>query len=223
MHKQHMHHAHAQPAHTEGNLIRWARYYDPLVKLMTMGRTNAMRQRTADLAHIQTGDKVLDVGCGTGDLTMAAKERAGSSGQVMGIDPSPEMIAVARQKAEAKGRAIDYRIGVIEALPFAENSFDVVLSSFMMHHLPDHLKTEGLTEIQRVLRPNGHLLIVDFRPPDSLYSKFFLTLFLHGGMQSGLTDLPAKVEMSGFHNIRSGKLNMLAIGYLSAQANKATS
>ena len=223
MHHWHKHGnvAETQPAQTQGNLIRWASYYDPVVQILTFGQASTMRQQTAKLAEIQAGDRVLDVGCGTGDLTIAAKAKAGSSGLVVGIDPAPEMIASAHQKAAQQGIEIDFRVGVIEALPFAEGSFDVVVSSLMMHHLPNALKTQGLAEIQRVLRPNGHLLIVDFKTPTTFFNKTFLKILFHGGLQGGLTEISRQVESAGFHNVAMGNLNLPHVGYISAHTNKA--
>src|SRR5687768_17054506 len=136
------HHFHTvkQPAQTEGRLIRWAPYYDLAVNITTLGRAQPLRKMTVDHALIQPGDSVLDVGCGTGEITLRAKTRAGKNAQVFGIDPAPEMIAVARNKAVHKGLEIDFRIGVMESLPFSDASIDVVTSSLMMHHLPADLK-----------------------------------------------------------------------------------
>jgi len=211
---------HIQAAPTHGNVIRQASTYDALVHLLTFGQAAAIRKRTADLAQIQRGQRVLDVGCGTGDLTMVAKERVGANGQVAGIDPSPEMLAVASRKAEAKGVAIDYRLGVIEALPFAEESFDVVVSSLMMHHLPENLKRQGLAEVYRVLSPNGRILVVDFRLPTTFLGKSLLNLLLHGGLHVGVAELTSTLEKTGFHDITVGKLNVLALSYVSALAKK---
>src|SRR5579859_2389651 len=97
------HHDHAagsKDAGTRGSVIHWARFYDPVVTLLTLGRAPAMREEAADLAAIQPGESVLEVGCGTGQLTQRARARAGSSGLVCGIDPSAEMIRVAREKAQ---------------------------------------------------------------------------------------------------------------------------
>lgn len=221
MHGQHTHgNLATQPAATQGNLIRWASYYDPVVQILTFGQAASMRQQSADLAQIQPGQQVLDVGCGTGDLTIVAKQRAGSSGLVVGIDPAPEMIDTARQKATHLGVEINFRVGVIEALPFPEDSFDVVVSSLMMHHLPTALKEQGLAEIQRVLRPNGHLLIVDFISPTTFFSKILLKLLFHGGMQAGLTELSTQVGRAGFHDVMLGNLKLPQLGYISAYANK---
>jgi demethylmenaquinone methyltransferase/2-methoxy-6-polyprenyl-1,4-benzoquinol methylase/phosphoethanolamine N-methyltransferase len=92
---------------------------------------------------------VLDVGCGTGALTLLAKKHTGSAGQVCGLDASPEMIEVARHKATRAHADVDFRVGVVEQLPYPDGSFDVVLSSLMMHHLPADLKPKALAEIRR--------------------------------------------------------------------------
>src|SRR5512138_3596477 len=123
-----------QPAQTEGKLIRWASYYDVAVNITTFGQARRLREMTVEHALIKPGDSVLDVGCGTGAVTLIAKARA-KDGKVYGIDPAPEMIAVAQRKASRKGLDIDFRVGVIETLPLPDASIDVVTSSLMMHHL----------------------------------------------------------------------------------------
>src|SRR6266496_984490 len=140
-----VHHTHVteQSAQTEGRLIRWAPYYDFAVNITTLGQARRLRKTTVNNALIKPGDNVLDVGCGTGEVTLVAKTRA-KDGKVYGIDPAPEMIAVARTKAARQGLEIDFRVGVIESLPFPDMSIDMVTSSLMMHHLPEELKVRGL-------------------------------------------------------------------------------
>src|SRR5512134_1262285 len=104
-----------KPAQTEGALIRWAPYYDLVTNMMTLGQAGRLRKMTVDQASIEPGDSVLDVGCGTGEVTLLAKTRA-KNGSVYGIDPAPEMIAVARKKAAQKNLDIEFRVGVIESL-----------------------------------------------------------------------------------------------------------
>src|SRR2546428_12968469 len=85
--------------HTEGRTIRWAGRYDLLVFLFTLGQAGRLRSRTADLAQLTPGEAVLDVGCGTDDLTLEVYRRDSSTGPVAGSDASPEIVARARQKA----------------------------------------------------------------------------------------------------------------------------
>jgi demethylmenaquinone methyltransferase/2-methoxy-6-polyprenyl-1,4-benzoquinol methylase/phosphoethanolamine N-methyltransferase len=128
---------------------------------MSLGRAGAIRRETVDLAGIEDGEAILDVGCGTGALTFAARDRAPSS-VIRGIDASPEMIDVARRKSNRKKARIDFQVAAIEALPFPDGEFDIVLSSFMLHHLPADVKRAGLHEVRRVLKPGGRLAVVDF-------------------------------------------------------------
>jgi ubiquinone/menaquinone biosynthesis C-methylase UbiE len=214
----HQFHSHSaeRPAQTEGNLIRWAPYYDLAVNIATLGRARRLRQITVDQALIKSGDTVLDVGCGTGDLTLLAKIRA-KDGSVYGIDPAPEMIAVARKKAARKGLDIDFRVGVIESLPFPDASIDAVTSSLMMHHLPEDLKVRGLAEIYRVLKPGGRLLIADFmRPTGSFLNHLFIAFTRHRGLRKGIEDLQKLLKNAGFDQITQSDEKVLIIGFVRA-------
>jgi demethylmenaquinone methyltransferase/2-methoxy-6-polyprenyl-1,4-benzoquinol methylase/phosphoethanolamine N-methyltransferase len=206
---------------TEGKVVRWASIYDRWANMITLGKAPAIRRQTAELAQIKPGDVVLDVGCGTGELTLQARARAGTGGQVYGIDPVPAMIEVSRQKVAQTERNIHFQVGVIEELPFPDNHFDVVLSSLMMHHLPDELKQRGLVEIYRVLKPGGTLMIVDFKRPTSFISKSIITLLMHGGMQIGVQDLAPRLAAAGFNQIANGDMSFRPLGFIRAQAQKA--
>ena len=168
-------HTPESPAQTEGRLIRWASIYDVTVNLMTLGQASRLRRMTVDQALLQPGETLLDVGCGTGGVTIPAKIQVGENGSAAGIDPAPEMIAVARRKAKRAGIEIDFRVGVIESLPFPDETFDVVTSSLMMHHLPQHLQVKGLAEIWRTLKPGGRILIADMMRPSGSFFKRFVT------------------------------------------------
>jgi ubiquinone/menaquinone biosynthesis C-methylase UbiE len=198
---------------TSGRLIGWARYYDPVVSLLTLGRRARLRARTVELARIQRGESVLEVGCGTGDVALAAKARAGVAGPVYGVDPSPEMIGVARAKAARQGLAVQFQIGLIESLAFPDASIDVVISSLMMHHLPDELKPQGLAEIVRVLKPGGRLLIVDFKRPAGRLDRIVSALFLHGRTTSDIQDMPPLLRGAGFVDIESGETGFRTLGF----------
>jgi ubiquinone/menaquinone biosynthesis C-methylase UbiE len=217
----HLHsHATESPIHTEGRLIRWASFYDVLVNLMTFGRASRLRRMTVDQALLRPGESLLDVGCGTGGVTIPARMQLGESGRAAGIDPAPEMIAVARRKAKRAGAEIDFRVGVIESLPFPDETFDVVTSSLMMHHLPEQLRVKGLAEIWRALKPGGRILIADMARPDgSSLRRFFTSLALHHGhgVQFGIEDLPELVRQAGFEDVEQLDARFMNIGFLRAK------
>jgi ubiquinone/menaquinone biosynthesis C-methylase UbiE len=214
-----LHHSHTVEANvqTHGQLIRGARFYDLFVTVLTLGRDSALRERTLDLAHLRPGEAVLEVGCGTGSLTNRARARVGPNGSVHGIDPSAEMINVARGKAERAGLAIDYRVAGIEALPLPDDSIDAVLSSLMMHHLPTDLKRIGLAEIRRVLKPGGRAVIVDFeRRPRGHLARLTLSALIHHRAQEGVDDLAPLLTGMGFQEFHSGRLGILGLGFVAA-------
>ena len=207
-------HRHAATLPTQGRMIRWAALYDPFVTLFMLGQRPRLRRRTVALAALRPGEQVLEVGCGTGDVALAAQAQLGPTGAVTGIDPAPEMIAVARAKAARAGVAVAFQLGRIEALDFAPGSFDVVLSSLMMHHLPGDLKRQGLAEIARVLKPGGRLLIVDFKRPTSGLERALTRLGGHGSLQLGVQDLTALLSATGFTHIEVGPTSFPLLGFV---------
>ena len=143
---------------TEGLTIHWARWYDPFWALVTLGRAQSLRKMSLDVVDIQPTDHVLDVGCGTGRLTNVINETVKQSGRVVGIDPAIEMVETARKK----NAGVDFRLAAVENLPFDDESFDLVTSSLVLHHLPDSLKPAAFQEMARVLKPNGRAVHIDF-------------------------------------------------------------
>jgi ubiquinone/menaquinone biosynthesis C-methylase UbiE len=198
---------------TRGIVMNWGWRYDLLVGLITLGREGTYRRGIAEMAHLQPGEAVLDVGCGTGTLALVAKGRVGATGRVCGIDPGPEQIARARRKAARRKLAVDFHVGVIERLAFADHSFDVVLSTLMMHHLPEDLKRLGLAEIARVLKPGGRLLVVDI---SGHMGSSMLYQQSHGGTQN----LPALLQEAGFTQIETGKANLPRISFVSGRISR---
>lgn len=109
--------------------------------------------RVLDAARVRSGHRVLDVACGTGVLAREAAGRVGRSGSVAGLDAGAGMLAV----AESIDPAIEWRQGMAEALPFADDSFDVVVSQFGLMFFGD--RQLALQEMQRVLAPGGRLAV----------------------------------------------------------------
>jgi demethylmenaquinone methyltransferase/2-methoxy-6-polyprenyl-1,4-benzoquinol methylase/phosphoethanolamine N-methyltransferase len=219
-----MHHHQTQAAapETRGATIHWARLYDKLAlwRILTLGRGVKIWQEMLDKAILKPGDSVLDVGCGPGSLILKAKERVGEPGRASGIDASPEMIAVAREKAQRAGIDVEFRLEVVERLPFPDASFDAVLSSLMMHHLPDEVKRQALAEIYRVLKPAGRLVIVDFKRPESRLSRMLLPAMLHRSMPVGIQDLVRFLDEAGFEGIELSDTQIKMFGYLRGVARK---
>lgn len=156
---------------TRGHTIHWATLYDVLFALMTGGWERTPRTRIVALADLRPGAHVLDVGCGTGGLAIAAAECVGPTGTVHAVDASPQMVARARHRVARAGVAVTVEVAPVEGLPFPAGAFDVVLSSLMLHHLLEDVRAQAFAEIQRVLRPGGRLLAVDFEPPRSRMAR----------------------------------------------------
>jgi ubiquinone/menaquinone biosynthesis C-methylase UbiE len=131
-------------------------FYDLLTRVLGMNRTYDALVAQAELAP---GLRVLEIGCGTGNVTTRVK-RAEPGADVIGTDPDP--LALARAQRKAQGLAgIRFERAYAQNLPFADGEFDRALSSMMLHHLDEDVKAGALAEVHRVLRPGGTLHIVD--------------------------------------------------------------
>ena len=206
---------HGEAPQTEGRTIRWwARFYDAASWLLSFGRAPAIRRMTVEMAAAVPGESVLDVGCGTGSLALAAKAAVGREGSVRGIDASPEMIEQARRKAAKAGAKADFRVALIEELPFGEGEFDLVLSSFMLHHLPDDVKRKGLAEVRRVLKPGGRFLAVDFGSTSQSVGGHLLSIFGHSHGQASLEALAPAMGEAGFTEVETGVTKHRSVAYL---------
>jgi ubiquinone/menaquinone biosynthesis C-methylase UbiE len=197
-----MHRTTAHGPHTRGRVIHWARWYDVFGRIVSFGRDRAMRETLIELAAPTPGEKVLDVGCGTGTLATAIKARVGG-GDVHGIDASPEMIDVARKKATKARSEVDFQVAVVEALPFPDASFDLVTSSLMLHHLPDDLKAKGLLEIRRVLKPGGRFMAMDFGAVSHSPLGHLLAILGHSRGENMAAKLVPMMKEAGFSAVET--------------------
>lgn len=145
-----------------GHVLHWAASYDLLIWLVTLGRERRFRERLLQPAQLKSGESVLDVGCGSGSLAIAATQHVGPAGSVHGIDASEPMIERARRKARKSGADVTFESALAQSLPFSDSSFDVVLNTVMLHHLPRKARQESAREMRRVLKPGGRMLVVEF-------------------------------------------------------------
>ena len=140
--------------------------YDVMNDLMSFGIHRLWKRFTIDSSAVRPGNKVLDLAGGTGDLTRKFSEMVGDRGQVVLADINDSMIKVGREKLQNLGAIgnIEYIQANAEALPFAENTFDVVTIAFGLRNVTN--KDNALASIFRVLKPGGRLLVLEFSKPE---------------------------------------------------------
>ena len=139
-----------------------ARKYDLMNDFMSLGIHRLWKRDFMANSGIRTGDRVLDLAGGTGDISRLAHRRVGSNGQVILTDINPDMLAIGRSRLEDEGIAGNVAYGLVNAeqLPFASRSFDAVTIAFGLRNVTD--QNAALREMFRVLRPGGRALILEF-------------------------------------------------------------
>ena len=178
--------------------------YDPVVRVTT--RERAFKAQLLEQAAIRSGERVLDVGCGTGTLAIEAKRRAPGA-EIAGLDADAAVLERARGKAGERGVELELIEGFSDHLPFVERSFDVVLSSLFFHHLERPAKEATAREIARVLRPGGRLHVADFGPPDTALMRVLSNTIRRFDGDAPTRDnfsgaLPGIFEAAGLANVR---------------------
>jgi ubiquinone/menaquinone biosynthesis C-methylase UbiE len=169
-------------------------------------RDGAIKRRVIDYGAPQAGERVLDIGCGTGTLAVAVA-RAAPGAQLTGLDADAAILRRARAKAADAGVEIAFDEAMSTALPYPDASFDLVLSTLFFHHLPDEAKRETAAEVMRVLRPGGRVVVADLgRPQDPLMRVAVRSTvqLLDGTATTALNvrgELPDVLSAAGLHSV----------------------
>ena len=199
-----------------GLVLHKAALYDLTVWLFTLGRESDLRRRILHLARLEPGQRVLDVGCGTGTLAIAAKRHVGRTGVVCGIDASPQMIARANRKAKRAGVEVLFGTGAAQAMPFPDAQFDVVLNTLMLHHLPRRGRQQCASETRRVLKPGGRVLAVDFGERERSRVGFLGRFHRHGA--TGIGEVKALLSEADLRIVESGAVEAGSLQFVLAEA-----
>jgi ubiquinone/menaquinone biosynthesis methyltransferase len=156
--------------------------YDFITRLLSYGRDQHWKRRLMALAAVQPHERVLDLACGTGDLAFAA---ATVSPFTVGLDVTPRMVHLARERARTAHVSTHLLVGDMMALPFASASIDVITTGYGFRNVP--VLDEAIRETCRVLRPGGRLFSLDFnRPQPALLRAAYLTYLTIVGSAVGL-------------------------------------
>jgi ubiquinone/menaquinone biosynthesis C-methylase UbiE len=186
--------------------------YDPLNRLLGEER---IKGPLVEQAALQPGHRILDIGCGTGSVTLLAKHRQPGA-DVLGLDPDPKALARARAKAERAGLDVHFEQGFASELPFEDASFDRALSSMMLHHLSPEEKAAALRELARVVVPGGSVHVLDFGPARGRLAKL-LAHMIHRAdeIAENLADaIPGQLRGAGFDDAAEITFRKTLIGTL---------
>ncbi|HJR88814.1 MAG TPA: class I SAM-dependent methyltransferase [Aeromicrobium sp.] len=188
------------------------RFYDLGVRI-TM-REGLWRPLIVDAAADVSPKTVVDIGCGTGSLSIPIAARLPQT-RVIGVDGDPDVLDLARRKPGAD--AVEWREGLAGALPIGNSEVDVVVTSLVLHHLPLATKRELLADARRILRPGGRLIVADWAAPQDLVASagFALLQLLDGFATTGDNRrglIPQLIVQAGFPKPRLLRRIRTALG-----------
>jgi len=191
--------------------------YDPLIRWTL--RESTFKRQLLKQARIERGHRVLDLGCGTGTLTLLIKSYYPRA-DVVGLDGDPKVLEIARAKATRAGLDVTLDNGIAYELPYADESFDRVISSLLFHHLTRENKERTLKKTFRVLRRGGQLHVADWGKAQNMLMRtaFLLVQMLDGFVTTADNVrgfLPELIRAAGFESVRESARYMTIVGTLS--------
>ena len=193
--------------------------YDPLLRWGM--RELTFKRRLIEEAHSAPGFRVLDLGCGTGTLTVLLKQTHPDA-EIIGIDGDPTVLTIARAKAALQNLTITFDEGMAFQLPYPDDSFDRIVSSLMFHHLTMEDKQRALHEVYRTLKPGGELLIVDFSKPGNILAWAISRIMRRMEKADDLIQgvLTTLIQRAGFQDTQISEQFMTILGTLALYRGK---
>ena len=175
-------------------------FYDSVIKIFAFEK---FYQKIASQIPKDKAVHILDIGTGTANLAIAIKKRSPNA-KILGIDPDEKILKIAKEKIKKEKLDIKLIKAFAQKLPFKKQSFDYVVSSFAVHHIPPNLKDQAFLEMYRVLRSGGTILIIDIGEPKNLLAKITGTVFsLIESVGPNLRGfIPKALKEVGFYNVK---------------------
>lgn len=192
-------------------------FFDPLMKITRLERK--IKKGLLIQADMKNNDTILDFGCGTGTLTIMAKEETPKA-ITHGVDIDPNILKIAQNKVKNNGYEVFLKAYDGVSLPYKNEMFDKVISSLVFHHLTRSQKLMALEEIYRILKFGGELHILDFGKSDNIFMRgMFLTIQFFDGFPSTSDNvkglLPEIIREAGFDKVIEHKRIMTLVGTIS--------